>query len=150
MHYRLAVASLSLLILYTACDQSRATAVQPSTKEMSDSHAQRFVLTPDQRSRLIPNINVDSLEHFLEIAGETAEDRLALMQFFMRSPGQNLSFELVGPVNDPTLQALLDQIYAPTWEAWGADAIAHSESRLPGREIARARIGAREHSSSKE
>lgn len=117
---------------------------------MPDDHAQRFVLTPDQRSRLVPNINVDALERFLRIAGETAEDRLALMQFFTQTPGQNQSFHIVGPVNNPTLQALLDEIYAPTWEAWGADAIAHSESRLPGRELARSRVRARKQSSSEE
>lgn len=150
MHHRLTAVSLSLLILFTACDQSQATAVQPSTDDMPADHTQRFVLTPAQRSRLVPNINVDSLERFLQIAGETAEGRLALMQFFTQTPGQNQSFQLVGPVNDPTLKALLDEIYAPTWEAWGADAIAHSESRLPGRELARARVRARKHSSSEQ
>lgn len=117
---------------------------------MPADHTLRFVLTPDQRSRLVPNINVDALERFLRIAGETAEDRLALMQFFTQTPGQNQSFHIVGPVNNPTLQALLDEIYAPTWEAWGADAIAHSESRLPGRELARSRVRARKQSSSEE
>jgi hypothetical protein len=112
---------------------------------MSDGLTPRFVLTPEQLSRLVPNINVHSLQRFLQIAGKNAEERNTLIQLFTQAPGQNQnqSFQMVGPVSDPTLQAMLDEIYAPTWEAWGADAIAHSESRLPGRELARAKLMAR-------
>ncbi len=110
---------------------------------MSDDATTRFVLTPDQRSRLVPNINVDSLQRFVQIAGKNTEERNALIQLFTQGPGQNQSFQMIGPVSDPILEGLLDEIYAPTWEAWGADAIAHSESRLPGRELARAKLAAR-------
>lgn len=117
---------------------------------MSDDLTPRFVLTPEQRSRLVPNINVESLQRFIQIAGKNAEERNALLQLFSQVPGQNQSFQMVGPVTDPTLKALLDEIYAPTWEAWGADAIAHSESKLPGRELARAKLAARKLPSSRE
>jgi len=115
---------------------------------MSDDSTPHFAITPEQRSRLVPNINVDSLERFLQIAGKSAQERDALMQFFMQTPGHN--FYLMGPVSDPTLRELLDEIYAPTWEAWGADAIANSESPLPGRELARAKLMARKLPPSKD
>ena len=115
---------------------------------MSDDVTQRFVLTPEQLSRLVPHINVDALQRFLQIAGKNAEERNTLLALFTQAPGQNQSFQMVGSVSDPTLEALLDEIYAPTWEAWGADAIAHSESRLPGREVARAKLASTKISSS--
>lgn len=116
---------------------------------MPDDLTSDFVLTPEQRSRLVPNINVDSLQRFLQVAAENAEERNALLQFFSQVPGQNQSFQLVGPTNgDPFIKALLDEIWAPTWESWGLDAIAHSESRLPGRELARTNLTARKLPSS--
>ncbi|MEO8620545.1 MAG: hypothetical protein ABI625_05730 [bacterium] len=141
--------ALSLLIIIVAYDQSQTTHGQAS-KQMSDDPAKPFALTPEQRSRLAPNINADSLERFLQIAGKNAEERNTLLQLFSQAQGRNQSFHIVGPVSDPTLKALLDEIYAPTWEAWGADAIANSESRLPGRELARAKLVAKKLPPSKD
>ena len=117
---------------------------------MSDDLTPHFAITPEQRSRLVPNINVDSLQRFVQIAGNNTEERNALIQLFTQGPGQNQSFQMIGPVSDPTLEGLLDEIYAPTWEAWGADAIANSESPLPGRELARATLMARKPPPSKD
>ena len=118
---------------------------------MPDDLTSEFVLTPEQRSRLVPNINVDSLQRFLQVVAKNAEERNAFLQFFSQTPGQNQSFQLIGPTNgDPSIMALLDEIWAPTWESWGLDAIAHSESRLPGRELARAKLMARKLPSSGE
>lgn len=116
---------------------------------MPDDPTPDVVLTPEQRSRLVPNINIDALQRFLRVAAKSAEERNALLQFFSQVPGQNQSFQLIGPTNgDPSMKALLDEIWAPTWESWGLDAIAHSESRLPGREIARAKLMAKKLPSS--
>jgi hypothetical protein len=109
-----------------------------------------FVLTAEQRSRLIPNIDVDALQRFLQIAAQTDEGRLGLLQMF--SQGRNQGFEIIGTVGEPTgnsaLKALLDEIYAPTWEAMGVDEIARSDSPLPGRELAKARLLAKKRAPS--
>ncbi|MEO7085331.1 MAG: hypothetical protein ABI442_13650 [Gemmatimonadaceae bacterium] len=102
------------------------------------------MLTPEQRSRLVPNIDVEALQRFLESASTNPEERNFLLQLFTQQPGQNTSFQPIGPPGaDPSIIALLGEVWAPTWEAWGADAIEHSDSRLPGREIARARLAAK-------
>jgi hypothetical protein len=112
---------------------------------MTADETQRFVVTPEQRSRLVPNIDIDALEQFLWIAGKTDDERNAFLQIFTQRPGHNTSFQVIGTTaSNPTLEALLARIYAPTWEASGADAIAHSESQLPGREVARAKLKAKE------
>lgn len=150
MHCSGTVGSLSLLILLAGCDQSQ-TAPKQARMLMSDDAPSSFVLTAKERSRLVPNINVDALQRFLQIAAASSEERAALLQMFSTQPGQNTSFQLVGATHvDPQLKSLLDEIWAPTWEAWGPDAIARSESKLPGREIAKARLAAKKPSSSKE
>jgi hypothetical protein len=150
MRYRLIAGSLSLLVLLTACEHSQITPIQAS-EQMSADPSPHFALTPEQRARLVPNINVDSLERFLQLAASDVEERNTLAQLFMQAAGTNKAFHIVGPaVSDPKLKALLDEIYAPTWEAWGAEAIANSDSRLPGRELARAKLMARSLQSSKD
>jgi hypothetical protein len=118
---------------------------------MSDDARSHFLLTAEQRSRLVPNINVDALQRFLEIAGKNAEERNVLLQLFSEHPGQNASFQLVGTVAaNPQIKALLEEIWAPTWEAWGPDAVEHSDATLPGREIARAKLAGKKLPSSNE
>ena len=108
---------------------------------MSDDATSHFLLTAEQRSRLVPNINVEALQRFRELAGTNAEERTAFLQLFSQHRGQNASFQLVGAVAaNPQIKALLDEIWAPTWEAWGPEAIEHSDATLPGREIARAKL----------
>lgn len=96
---------------------------------MTADETQRFVLTREQRSRPVPNIDIDALERFLWIAGKTDDERSALLQFFIQRPGHNTSFQVIGTtVSNPTLEALLARIYAPMREACGGDATANSES----------------------
>jgi hypothetical protein len=112
---------------------------------------QSFVLTAEQRSRLIPNIDVDALQRFLRVAATDAEERNALLQLFSQQPGVNQWFQVIGTTSsDPSITALLDEIWAPTWEAWGLDAIEHSDAKLPGRELARANLAAKKLRSSGE
>ena len=73
----------------------------------SDDRAEHFTLTPEQRSRLVPNIDVDALERFLQLAGETAEERDSIFELFVQATGQNHSFRVIGAVNNPVFDALL-------------------------------------------
>ena len=64
-----------------------------------------------------------------------------LSMFTQTEPGSNQQFQLTRIVGgNSTMNALLAEIWAPTWEAWGLDAIENAESSLPGRELARASL----------
>lgn len=107
---------------------------------MSSGEHPLIRLSAAQRSKLIPDIDVDALERFLQHVAITGEDRDALLKVFMQSK-PNTSFQLLGTADaDPTIKALLDEVWAPTWIKLGPDAIANSDSRLPGRELARAKL----------
>jgi hypothetical protein len=97
-------------------------------------------LSAAQRAKLVPDIDVDALERFLQHVATTSEDRDALLRTFTQGK-PNRSVQLLGTADDdPTIRALLDEVWAPTWIKLGPDAIAHSDSRLPGRELARAKL----------
>ncbi len=99
-------------------------------------------LTEQQRSTLVPNIDVDALERFLDYVAKTDENREAMLWWFVHRGNQ--STEIIGAATggDSTIKTLLDEIYAPTWISMGRDAIEHSDHPLPGRELARARLAA--------
>jgi len=102
-----------------------------------------FRLAAEQRANLIPNINVEALEQLLRYVPPEARGHL-LDLFTQAQHGQNQQFQLTRIVGgDSTMNALLAEIWAPTWEAWGLDAIETAESPLPGRELARARLSVR-------
>jgi hypothetical protein len=100
-----------------------------------------FRLSADQRAKLVPKIDADAVEKLLQYTEPEGRDHM-LMMFTRPEPGTNQSFQVIGTIDgDSMMNDLLDQIYAPTWIAWGADEILHSDSRLPGRELARTRLG---------
>ena len=94
-----------------------------------------FRLRPEQRARLISDINVDALEKLLQHVPPEGRGHL-LSMFTQTEPGSNQQFQLTRIVGgDSTMNALLAEIWAPTWEAWGLEAIENAESSLPGREL---------------
>jgi hypothetical protein len=108
---------------------------------MSSEESSPLRLTAEQRSKLVPDIDVEALERFLAYVAKTDDNREAFLRMFMQRPNQ--SFQIIGAATggDATIKALLDEIWAPTWIEMGPDAIEHSDSPLPGRELARARLG---------
>jgi hypothetical protein len=132
-------------IVLAACERSQLLPVQPSHPMATRSTDAAFRLTAEQRAKLIPNIDVDALERLLQRTS-SAERTFLLHMFTQPEPGE--SYRIMGNHGgDATTNALLDEIWAPTWVALGAEAIENSDSKLPGRELARARLGLKRKSS---
>jgi hypothetical protein len=112
----------------------------------SKKHDLTFHLTPDQRATLIPHIDVDALERLLQYLAP--EEHALVLWAFTRQ--RNQSFKMLrvsGDGEDSAMKnALLEEIWAPTWEYLGMEAIERSEQEdtgeypLPGRTIARMRL----------
>jgi hypothetical protein len=97
-------------------------------------------LTVAQRAMLIDGIDHDALERLLQTL--PADLRSAVLTAFTKAePGERGNAQIVAMIGvDDTLLA---DVWAPTWEAMGAEAIdrtAPHEFELPGREIARERL----------
>ena len=97
-------------------------------------------LTGEQRAKLIDGIDHDALERFLQTL--PADLRSTVLTAFTKAePGKKGNAQIVAMIGfDDTLLA---DVWAPTWEAMGAEAIDRTvpyEFELPGREIARERL----------
>lgn len=102
-----------------------------------------FRLTAEQRASVEPGFDVEALERLLAVLhpalrmpvlGDFQCDRFAPNDI----GGGLMKFE------DPVLQALLDEVWAPRWEGVPDDWLDDPEfRRFPGQEIARRRRNAR-------
>jgi hypothetical protein len=106
-----------------------------------------FHLSADDRAGLISHIDVDALERLLQRLMPPEREHFLKM---FTNPPPNQSFELIkviggDPAETSMMNALLDEIWAPVWELFGPEAIEDwDDSPLPGRELARERLHARE------
>lgn len=101
-----------------------------------------FRLTAEQRASIEPGFDVDALERLLAVLhpdlrvpvlGDFQRNRLAPNEI----GGGLMKFE------DPVLQALLDQVWAPRWEGVPDEWLDDPEfRRFPGQEIAKRRRNA--------
>jgi hypothetical protein len=101
---------------------------------------QGYRIDPAARAKVFAGFDVDALERLL--AHVRPERRTEILSYFLvpddaasRGRGQLIQ------VNDPELQALLEEVWAPMWDFVGATDgdIAANTYEFPGREIARAR-----------
>jgi hypothetical protein len=110
--------------------------------EDADPQVER--LTENERADLISHIDVDALERLLHYFASDERDQM-LRVFSTPTPGQSFQMiKVIGgePERNAAMNALLAEVWAPTWEAMGPEAIEKDDyNKLPGREIARARLG---------
>jgi hypothetical protein len=95
-----------------------------------------FRLSAEQRASVQPGFDVDALERLL--ASVHPDLRMSILSDFQPQPPD----VFLGPMKfeDPVLQALLDEVWAPRWEAVPDDRLDDPElSRYPGHRIAKAR-----------
>jgi hypothetical protein len=101
-----------------------------------------FRLTLEDRARLKPGFDLDALERLLaNVAPEWRDDLLAP---FLIPPPHLQKITVLVKILDPALQLLLDEVWAPMWDQWPADAIDTETKDYPGRELARQRRRERE------
>lgn len=102
-------------------------------------------LTETEREKIIRGYDPDALERLL--ARVTPKRRGEILAYFQVPGSEDRTHsrgQLIG-MNDPELQSLLDEVWAPMWDEVGAtDAdIAADVFQFPGREVALRRRAAR-------
>lgn len=101
-----------------------------------------YRLSDADRAKLLPDFDAEALERLLGMTHPERRHHI-LKCFQVRENGERLG-HLVG-LEDPELQKVLEEVWAPMWDAVGAtDAeIAANAYGWPGREVARRRRAAR-------
>lgn len=101
-----------------------------------------FRLSDADRAKLLPGFDVQALERLLGMIRPDMRQEI-LKSFQQREQGQRLG-HLMG-FEDPELQTVLEEVWAPMWDYVGAsDAqIEANDYGYPGREIAKQRRAAR-------
>lgn len=99
-----------------------------------------FRLSVQERASVRPGFDVDAPERLLSRLIPPV--RPMLLASFQHPPAGEPP-DLVMKLGDPSLQPLLDEVWAPMWEHFPPDAIEIEEKDFPGRELARARRDAR-------
>lgn len=94
-----------------------------------------FRLSSEDRAKIRTGFDVDALERLLAVV--VPEGRPMLLSAF-QFPASGPS-RFVVQMGDPTLQPLLDAVWAPMWEHMPPDAIDTETAPYPGRELARHR-----------
>jgi hypothetical protein len=108
-----------------------------------------YHISAEDRARIPAGFDVTALERLLALV--TPERRQEILAYFQKPKERRpISQGILVRLNDPELQALLEEVWAPMWDQVGAtdEEIIEDVYRYPGREIALARrAAARSHPS---
>lgn len=131
---------VALLALFSAasCSDAHRTLSSPAPGYgFRGTGDPNFHLTPEQRARVRPDFDVNALERLLSMMPAAGRDTL-LTFFVRRPPGQPQP--LLVEMNEPGLQQVLDEVYAPHYEALSDEELRrltemanHGGTELPGR-----------------
>lgn len=101
-----------------------------------------FRLTIEQRAHIRPGFDVNALERLL--ASVETEARPRILEAFLPADPAVGGIVLLNFGDDHVLNAMLDEVWAPIWEARPREAFEDDpDVRWPGRELARRRLEAR-------
>lgn len=129
-------------LLVAACDHSSNVVMTttPSPKALRlETPDRNFKLTPQERASIRPGFDVDALERLLASV-EPPFRPFFLSSFQAVEPG--MPGRVLVKMGDPTLQPLLDEVWAPIWEMY-PEMMDTETKEYPGRELARQRRAAR-------
>jgi len=108
---------------------------QPEGIRLAHADA-KFHLSSDERSAVRRGFDVDALERLL--AHLRPEVRSLVLQDF-KYPARGEPAANLIQMGDPSLQPLLDEVWAPMWEFMQPGALETETKEFPGRELARQR-----------
>lgn len=131
----LLIAPLALLIV--GCESGNPNSLMTTPAPHSIRLAQpdaTYRLSPADRAKLIDFYDADALERLLQMVEPDARARMLPM--FQRSDQRR---GMITKLDDPALQGVLEEVWAPYWDDLPADALEDEEGGVPGREIARRR-----------
>ena len=136
------VLAAAMVVAFGACDQPRRAIMAPQEPRsfrlpVPDPD---FHLSASERARVRQGFDPDALERLLANL-EPAVRPMILHSFQLPKPGEPA--DNVMRMGDPSLQPLLDEVWAPMWDLFPPDAIDKETKDFPGREIARQRRAAR-------
>ena len=148
---RLHLMILALVVsAITACEHSpNPTGLGP--RPLRPLRAERpdtmFRLTVAQRARMLSMYDSEAVERLLQMVRPDARD--STLRFFQvaEKPGPHA---VLMHVDDPALQAVLEEVWAPYWDRLPPEAIERERAPIPGRAIARMRRAARAAAGSSE
>lgn len=134
------------LLASAACEPTRSGLVMsgPSSEILRLPEPDRsFRLARAERAKVMEFFDVDALERLLSmVKPELRAEMLTFFQYRDSAAPRGLIMHL----NDPQLQAVLEEVWAPHWDGLPDDAIEKETEPVPGREIARQRREARRRS----
>jgi hypothetical protein len=108
-----------------------------NTSARLDAPDPDFRLSAEQRASVAPGFDVDALERLLAVLHPDL--RMPTLSDFQPQPPDVVGGGLM-KFEDPVLQALLDEVWAPRWKDVPVEWLTDPEfSRFPGQRIARAR-----------
>ena len=136
------VLAAAMVVAAGACDLPRRAIMAPQEPRSfrlpvpdPDYH-----LSASDRAQVRHGFDPDALERLLANV-EPAVRPMILQSFQWPKPGEPA--DNVMRLGDPSLQPLLDEVWAPMWDLFPPDAIDTETKDFPGREIARQRRAAR-------
>ncbi|HEX8430850.1 MAG TPA: hypothetical protein VF625_06160 [Longimicrobium sp.] len=102
-----------------------------------------YRLTPDQRTGVLPFFDVGALERLLGMV--RADAREPMLRFFLAAEKKG-PHAMLTELDDPELQAVLEEVWAPYWKDLPDEILDREEAPIPGREVERRLRAARHHS----
>src|SRR5215218_4660915 len=128
----LALAAASILVV-GGCDQHRRAIMAPQEPRSIRLPAPDagFRLSASERAHVRPGFDADALERLLANV-EPGARPILLQPFLQPKPGEPV--ENTVRMGDPSLQPLLDEVWAPMWDLAPPDAIDTETKDFPGRE----------------
>ena len=141
---RLNLMVLALVVCaITACEHNpsaTALAPQPGRPLRAEQPDATFRLTDAQRAKMLSMYDAEAVERLLQMVRPDA--RASTLRFFQvaEKPGPHA---VLMHLDDPKLQAVLEEVWAPYWDRLPPEAIERERAPIPGRAIARTRRAAR-------
>ena len=139
-----ALLALGAVMIFNSCEPTHRVLMNtpgpaPLRLEVADPS---YRLSDADRAKLLPNFDAEALERLLAMTRPERRQDI-LKPFQVRENGERFG-HLVG-LDDPQLQKILEEVWAPMWDHVGATD-ADIEANLygwPGREVAKQRRAAR-------
>jgi len=142
--FRLICSIAALAVGLVACEHTDTGMISTMPKNISarlDAPDPGFRLTAEQRASVAPGFDVDALERLLAVVHPDL--RRPILSDFAPHPADVVGGGLM-KFEDPVLQALLDEVWAPRWDNVPEEWLNDPEyRRFPGQRIARMRRAAR-------
>lgn len=92
-----------------------------------------FRLSADDRAKIVPDVDPDALERLLGMVRREIRAEM-LKTFQYPAPGERFGY--LFEFEDPQLQAVLEEVWAPAWEDMPDEILEKGGLPHPGREIA--------------